>query len=61
VRVRYLASAFLYGNSAMVDYWFYAGDRLLVLTYMSGSYTDSFPTYGNADLETIAQSVRLLE
>jgi len=58
VRVRYVTWAFLVGNYTSIDYWFYAGDRLLVLTYLEGP-TGSFPTESPADLSAMAQSIRL--
>ena len=60
VRVRYVTWAFLVGNYASVDYWFYAGDQLLVLVYLEGP-TGSFPGGSPADLSAMAESIRLIE
>jgi hypothetical protein len=60
VRVRYVTSAFLVGNYTSVDYWFYSGDRLLVLMYLAGP-TGGFPADSPSDLNAMAQSIRLLE
>jgi hypothetical protein len=61
VRVRYLVPIFLAGNWAHVDYWFFARDRLLVLTYVDGR--DYFPPSAGmpTSLETMVQSIQLID
>jgi hypothetical protein len=60
VRVRYVRQFAWMGPFASIDYWFFAGGRLLVLTYMElsagGTPTDSPPA-----LDAMVQSISLIE
>jgi len=60
VRVRYITWVVMFGQWSSIDYWFYSGDRVLVLTYFDGpSGTDERPPESPADLEALVQSIRL--
>jgi hypothetical protein len=60
VRVRYVAPEYWAGWHQHIDYWFYAGSRMLVLTYVDGP-ADHIPRDSPAVLDDIVQSISLIE
>ncbi len=60
VRVRYVRQFAWMGPFASIDYWFFADDRLLVLTYMELS-AGGIPADSPAALDAMVQSINLIE